>query len=292
MELKKTKIIAIFLFILAVLVSGCSASNPKESKALIEKDKPEGSSSKAQDLDQKVLSFNLEGYTEQGQKKWEIAGESADVVLDEVNLKKIVAKVYNEETTLTLTADAGSYQKNSGDILLTKNIVATTTDGSRLTAESLKWSQKQEQITTQDALTLEKDDIKISGDNAIASTKLKQVELKENAKVEMKPSTVITCEGSLEFDYELGVAVFNDKVVITDERGEISADKITAYIDKDNKNVREIVAEGNVRIKRGENNTYSEKAVYNAVDGKITLVGAPKLVIYPEEGNIPDMFPK
>ena len=118
------------------------------------------------------------------------------------------------------------------------------------------------------------------------------MELKENAKVEMKPSTVITCEGSLEFDYELGVAVFNDKVVITDERGEISADKITAYIDKDNKNVREIVAEGNVRIKRGENNTYSEKAVYNAVDGKITLVGAPKLVIYPEEGNIPDMFPK
>jgi len=46
--------------------------------------------------------------------------------------------------------------------------------------------------------------------------------------------------------------------------------------------VKDIVAEGNVKIKRGDNMTYSEKAVYDAVSKKVSLAGRPKLVIYQE----------
>jgi hypothetical protein len=44
------------------------------------------------------------------------------------------------------------------------------------------------------------------------------------------------------------------------------------------------VAEGNVKIVRGENVSYSEEAVYTAADRKITLLGRPKLIIYSTEG--------
>ena len=52
------------------------------------------------------------------------------------------------------------------------------------------------------------------------------------------------------------------------------------------KSVKTIVAEGNVKIQRGENTTYSDKATYIEADKKIILTGAPKLVIY-QEGNAP-----
>ena len=44
--------------------------------------------------------------------------------------------------------------------------------------------------------------------------------------------------------------------------------------------IDKIIARDNVRITRGKNVSYSEEAVYNAVDKKITLLGRPKLVIY------------
>ena len=38
--------------------------------------------------------------------------------------------------------------------------------------------------------------------------------------------------------------------------------------------------EGNVKIKRGENITYSSEAIYYADEGRVVLKGRPKLVIY------------
>jgi hypothetical protein len=44
------------------------------------------------------------------------------------------------------------------------------------------------------------------------------------------------------------------------------------------------VAEGNVKIVRGQDVSYSEKAIYDTENKKISLIGRPKLVIYSEGG--------
>ena len=84
------------------------------------------------------------------------------------------------------------------------------------------------------------------------------------------------------FDYENNQAYFNKNVKVVSEDGEIDADKITVNLDPSTKRVKEIIAEGSVCIKRGENITYSEKATYIEADKKIVLTGRPKLVIYQE----------
>jgi LPS export ABC transporter protein LptC len=242
-------------------------------------------------IQQQIFSFNLEGYTDEGKKKWEIAGQSADVGQENVALKDITAKIYGEEGTLTLRADTGIYNKLKKDVKLAENVVATASDGTKLTTDSLNWNQQTQAITTKDKIVLERKEVKISGSDAIAHPKLKTVSLKKQATVEMEPSTVITCEGSLEFDYEQAQAVFNDNVKVVDQRGQIFADKITAYLDKAKKSVSKVVAEGNVKIQRGKSHTFSEKAVYDANDGSVSLTGKPKLILYQEKDmdiNLPE----
>jgi lipopolysaccharide export system protein LptA len=51
---------------------------------------------------------------------------------------------------------------------------------------------------------------------------------------------------------------------------------ISSSIDK-------IIAQGNVRIVRGENISYSQEAIYTAADKKITLTGKPQIIIYQTE---------
>ena len=48
--------------------------------------------------------------------------------------------------------------------------------------------------------------------------------------------------------------------------------------------IERILARGNVTITRGQNVSYSDQAVYSALDNKITLLGRPRLVIYSSEG--------
>ena len=106
-----------------------------------------------------------------------------------------------------------------------------------------------------------------------------------------KTKTVITCDGEVQFDYEKNQAHFLKNVHVVSEDGIIDADKITVYIDGDTRQLKEIVAEGNVKITRDENVTYSDTATYSEKDKKIILTGRPRLVIYQEgDGLGGDIF--
>ena len=61
------------------------------------------------------------------------------------------------------------------------------------------------------------------------------------------------------------------------------ADTMEAFFDFKNKKVIRIRSTGNVKIVKGENTSYSDEAVYSAVDKKMTLTGRPRLVIYSED---------
>lgn len=210
----------------------------------------------------KVLAFNLEGLTEKGEKNWDVTGESAvSVSQTEIKMDKIIAKSYGGQGEATITADKGIYDKTKNNVRLTDNVIAVIENdrGSAADFPDMLSNQQPKAAVTQ-------------GDNKQKKTK-----------------TVITCDGDVLFDYEKNHAYFNKNVKVITDDGRIDADKITVNLDPATKKVVEIIAEGSVKITKGENTTFSDRATYIEAEKKIILTGQPKLVIY-QEGGFTDNF--
>ncbi|MBI5143688.1 MAG: LPS export ABC transporter periplasmic protein LptC, partial [Candidatus Omnitrophica bacterium] len=196
-------------------------------------------------------------------KKWEVKGESAEAVSEsEIRLDNIIAKAYGAEALAVITADKGIYDKSKNNVKLEENVKATIE-------------------TSEGAAT---DFIDFPGQMAGSSD---SKEVGRGKSKEMK--TVITCDGEVEFDYEKDYAYFNKNVKVASDDGNIDADRITINLDPTTKRISEIVAEGDVKITRGENITYSQKATYITGEKKVILSGSPRLVIY-NEGDIEKSF--
>jgi OstA-like protein. len=97
-------------------------------------------------------------------------------------------------------------------------------------------------------------------------------------KTGTKPNTVITCDGEVQFDYEKNKAYFFKNVRVVSEDWTIDSDKIMINFDPNTRSLTGIVADGNVKIARGDNTTYSERACYSEADKKMTLSGKPRFI--------------
>ena len=239
----------LIVIVVSVALTGCGKkAAEKADEAAKQKD----------EVQHKVLAFNLEGLTERGAKKWDVTGRSAESVSEnEIKLDTIVANAYGDGGAATITADKGMYDKSKNNVRLQQNVRATIDN----------------------ANSFGKDVFDIS-----PAAKQKDKTAPDKAQKPKKTKTVITCDGDALFDYEQNKAYFNKNVKVTSDDGKIDADKISAHLDPKTKKVIEIVAEGNVKIMRGENITYSDKATYIEADKKVILTGNPKLVLYQEEG--------
>lgn len=261
--------------------------------------------SAAKKSDQQIGDFSLSGFGDKGKKSWDLAGESADIFSEVVKLKKVVGNNYAPNDTINLTADNGEFDKKSGLVHLEDNVVITTSSGSKLTTDTLDWDRKQQIISTLDKVNLTRQDMNLSGQGAKGQTALKQVMLEKDVRLDIqaldkqankKEKIVITCDGPLDVDYEKNIAIFNNNVKVEKSDLIIYSDKMQVYFtpkQQDNtssqgaaaisSSVDKIVALGNVRIIRGENISYSQEAIYTAVDKKITLTGRPQIIIYQTE---------
>ena len=229
------------------------AQSPAQEQAL---------SQKSDEVRHKVLSFNLEGLTERGAKKWDVKGESAEAISEnEIKLDNIVAKAYGEEAEAVITADSGVYDRARNNVRLQKNVKATIEASQGFTGDFVDVGDASKKTGPSDAAAKPK-----------------------AAKAAKKTKTIITCDGEVQFDYEKNQAYFTKNVKVMSEDGSIDADKITVYLDSNTRRMSQIVAEGNVKITRGENITYSDKASYDESSKKITLSGKPRLILSPEGG--------
>lgn len=251
-----------------------------------------------QEVSHKVYFFSFTKYTAEGTKEIEIEGDSADLLAKTVNLMNVVAKAYAEETPVTITADEGRYNKDKNLVHLSKNVVATTEDGTRLLTEKLDIDPAARTLETDERASVKKQSINIDGDGARGDSELKKVNFKKNVRVVIKDTesavgegskgpTVITCDGALDIDYEKNIAYFNDNVVTTDDRGKLSADHMQVFYDKGQKRVAKIIATGNVVIENPDGNTtYSDNVIYLAEEGRVILGGDAEAVY--AGGDAPD----
>jgi lipopolysaccharide export system protein LptA len=208
-------------------------------------------------VNQKVLSFNLEGFTQKGTKSWEVNGQSAEAVTEtQVKMDNIVAKAYGDEAEAVITADKGVYDKTKNNVTLCSNVKATI-DSSKGFGEQF------------------------AGLPGPASAGNNQADPNPDNK---KSRIIITCDGEVEFNYEKNQAYFLKNVKVVSQDGNIESDKMTVNLEPSTRKIKNIIAEGNVKITQGDNITYSDKALYIEKDKKIVLVGRPKLILY-EEGE-------
>lgn len=257
-----------------------------------------------EESDQQIGDFSLVGYGERGKKSWDISGKSADIFNEIVKLKSVIGNLYGKEEDVNLIADKGDFNKVDGKVHLEKNVVITTSSGTRLTTDSLDWDRKNQLVSTKDKVNIQRDNMNTTGTGAVGHMALKQVSLEKDVTVDILPQaktgepldvkdkTIITCDGPLEIDYEKNIATFNNNVKVERPDSEIYSDKMDVYFiaggadvpDKGQglmaNKIDKIIAQGNVRIERGDNISYSEEATYRALDKKIILSGNPKLIMY------------
>jgi LPS export ABC transporter protein LptC len=264
--------------------------------------------------EQQISDFSLAGYGEEGKKKWDISGKSADVFTETVKLTNVTGNMYGKEEDIKLTADKGDFNKTDSKVHLEHNVVITTTKGTKLTTDSLDWDRKNQVVSTQDTVNIERENIFTVGRGARGETNLKRVALEKDIRLDINPAKpnnkedsavlkekiTITCDGPLEIDYEKNVATFNNNVKVDRQDSVIFSDRMDVFFitAKDKEEIKKdagqasgfmgnkidkIVARGNVKVIRGENISYSEEAIYTAADRKIVLKGRPKLVIYSTE---------
>lgn len=260
------KYLILVLLVLTISATGCGRKEPPP----VNDEKPasnsgsEESSSKAKEdgVEHKVLSFNLEGLTDKGEKKWEVIGRTARSISEnEVRLGDIIAKTYGDQEAV-ITADHGVYDKSKNNVRLEKNVKATIENAGSVIKDQIGFP-----IGTDPA---EKKDAAQKGS--------------KNKKI------TITCDGDVEFNYSKNLAYFRKNVKVRSEDGDIDADKITVNLDPSTKKINDIIAEGNVKITQKENVAYSDTAKYNESDKTVSLSGNPKIEMAQGSDEIKERF--
>lgn len=250
----------------------------------------------AQDITQQVDGFRLQGFNAKGDPSWDVNGDQADILGDTIRISNVDANAYGEND-VNITARQGEVNRASGNVLLKDDVVVTTKDGAQLKTDSLIWEKENNTVSTPDRALITDRSIKADGIGLNANSELKTARLQRDVTVEVDAASssqphdvqqiVITCDGPMEMDHANNIAILRENVVAV--RGEeiLRADKIEVHFDPETKKIASIICTDNVSVERGEHVSYSDKAIYNAADQKVILVGSPKLIMATEEKGGP-----
>ncbi|MEA3489729.1 MAG: LPS export ABC transporter periplasmic protein LptC [Candidatus Omnitrophota bacterium] len=234
-------------------------------------------------LEQKIMSFTIDGRSSKGVKQWHLEGDAAEIIKDDIHLDNLVAVVYGEEATVNLTSDRGIYRKGKGEVELVGNVEAVSDSGFYLTTEKAKWSQETKEISTYEAVYVKDEGMTAVGKGGKANSDEKTAVLNKDVSVRIEPDTKVDCSGSLHIDYNRNIAIFHEDVVVEDKDGKLFADKLTVEFDPETRKLARVTAEGNVKVKRGNSYTISEKAIYTESTKSAQLLGKPRVIIDPAE---------
>ena len=244
----------------------------------------------AQEEGQQLEGFNLVGYGNGGDKAWDVKGSTATIQDNEINISDVDANAYGDED-MNVTAKKGRIDKAQGDMRLEQDVVVTTETGTKMLTDTLDWQKEKDLVTTQDDVTILRDNMKATGTGVTAQPGLNKAQLNKDVVVEYMPSAddamkdmvTISSDGPMEVDYVGQTAVFNDNVVALQGDRKIMADKMEIFFDSDKKQIKQMICTGNVLIVQGQNTSFSDKAVYFAGEQKVKLYGRPKLLLYMDD---------
>ncbi len=274
------KFIGIALVVVLATGAGIWWFNRPEVNVL--KNEDAAQKGKKDQVEQRVLTFTIDGRSSKGVKQWHLEGISAEIMGDDIYLNKLKATAYGD-VTVNLTSNKGVYRKEKGIVELMGNVVVKGDDGTVLRTSSATWSQLTKEISTEDEVRIERQGMSARGKGASANSDERKAKLKKDVIVVMEPHTTVICDGPLMVSYDENKAIFYKNVEVVDKDGKMYADKLTVNFDPDTKKLAEVVAEGHVKVKRGKSYTLSEKAIYKDSTKSAQLLGRPQVIIDPVE---------
>ena len=298
--------------LLPTVLNGCGKSGtPPVKPAATQTNTVEGiEPTQVQQMDQ----FTIFGYAPDGAKRWELTGRGAVVEGELVTIQRPDAIGYDVAAGATSTSVARSTQpggrttyltatlaqvnQNSRRVRMEHEVTIHTSEGLWMSSPILYWLPDRDEMATDQPVRLETDHMLLRGIGATGQAGLKaakllqDIELVLNSSAEEPPGepvshVIITCDGPLSFDYERNIAIFDTNVHVKDREGDLYSDKLVAYLDGSTRTIRYAEAMGHVRILNGPHTATSERAAYEPAKHKMTLLGAPSLLLYPDAEQAP-----
>ncbi|MBI3615272.1 MAG: LPS export ABC transporter periplasmic protein LptC [Candidatus Omnitrophica bacterium] len=234
-----------------------------------------------------VSVFTLVGHSDNGRKKWEVQGETADLLGEIVQLSPVTARSFGD-VEVKLTANRGRYQKTTQDIYLQKNVVVTTSDGGRLTTESLQWWHERDMARTLDWLNISRPGMTVLGIGGVGFPKLKRARVERKITVTLQGEegqTVVTCDGPMEVDYVQHKARFWRNVLVRDAQGFIRSDRLDVLLTSETNQIQEARFWGHVQIHRGNQRATAQRANYWGSPKRTRLTGHTRMVMLPQDNE-------
>ena len=262
--------------VMVLLASGCGKSSPQG---------PGGqSASTSGPQGDSISAFTLVGHADDGRKKWEIQGQTANLLGETVHLSPVSATSFGN-VNVHLTAERGQFHREAQDIHLEKDVIATTSDGARLTTDSFDWMAKLETGRTADWVTVTRPGMTVVGKGGIGYPKLKRLRLERQVTVTLKGekgTTLVTCDGPMEVDYGRRRARFWRNVLVRDAKGFIRSDRMDVALEQETNRMEKATCWGHVEIHHEAQVAFCNRANYWQSPGRTRLLGHPKIVMLPE----------
>ncbi len=240
----------------------------------------------SQEAPQQFEGFNLQGYTDSGEKSWDVKGDTADILGNIIKINNVDANRYGDEQ-VNLKAKHGVFDRSSGHIHLENNVIITAQSGAQLKTNSLDWEKDKDLVTTDAPVTITDKGMVANGIGLKAQPGLKTAQMNKDVTITVNPepekkdsqTVTITSDGPVEIDQKFNKAIFNKNVVAVQNDRTLKADLVEVYFDPETKQIKQMICTGHVLIIQGGNSSLSDKAVYNADDQKLILTGRPKLIM-------------
>lgn len=258
--------------LLVVGVTGCSHQAPPPPP-MAEARLPDGQAPPGD----AIQAFNLASYADDGRKRWEVLGTTADMADTAIRLTDVTATAFGDKTNVTVTAKEGTFDRERQHVDLRRDVKAVTTEGTTLTTQSMAWDADRQIASTPDWATVRRAGLTVQGQGATATPQLKAVRFQERVQVDIHPSTTITCQGPLEIDYERHRARFRRAVHVRDPRGDVWADRMDVMLEPRTHRITQVRCWGHVVIRRETQVAHARRAEYEARTGVMVLVGHPEI---------------
>lgn len=235
-------------------------------------------------VEQEISSFSIYGRSPKESRRWALEGLTARIIDEIIHLEGLSAHVIDKaDGRVDLSSEEGFYFRDEGFVELIGNVRIVTENGAEVITEKAAWSQLTNEITSDSEVRIKMDSLEAVGTGAVANSDAMTAQLNSNVSVFMEPDTWVYCSGPLKVMQDKNRAEFYDDVVVVDEAGRLISDVLTVHFDPESRRISKVVAEGNVRVKRGKSYTLSEKAVFTESTESAKLTGRARVVIDPEQ---------
>ncbi len=197
---------------------------------------------------QVIEHFTLEGFQQNGERLWELVGDTAHV-------------------------------GKATDVFIEKNVILTVRGTTTIRGDKVYWRNNHSVLVTNQPVEITQGGHRIRGLGALARADDEFLQINRKIRMTLEGPIDITCHGPFQIYRKENRAVFWRGVKIVDSRGTVTADRMDLRFDEGEGRITQIIARGNVEIQRGENKSISDQAVYDTRTQSVRLIGAPKILI-------------